>query len=139
MLGGRAQISHSNVRVARRARKDRDPILGLRPRRTLIITRGRRKGPPWVLRPLTRTAASPADRPGGAAAPPAFVDSRSVVRKALALLQQAGRLNLLRPEALAPERPARQASAGVATAVLACSPLRAVSSGMQVRKGARAA
>ncbi|KAJ1087303.1 hypothetical protein NDU88_000483 [Pleurodeles waltl] len=60
------------------------------------------------------------------------------VCKALALLEPAGRLDLLRPEALAPEHPERQASAGVA-AVLACSPPRATSSAMQVRKGARAA
>ncbi|KAJ1188757.1 hypothetical protein NDU88_005514 [Pleurodeles waltl] len=59
------------------------------------------------------------------------------VRKALALLEQAGRLDLVRLEALAPERPACQASAGLAAAVLACSPLRATSSGVQLRKGAR--
>ncbi|KAJ1211286.1 hypothetical protein NDU88_006647 [Pleurodeles waltl] len=44
------------------------------------------------------------------------------VRAALALLQQAGRMDLVRTEALATGRPARRASAGVAAAVMACSP-----------------
>ncbi|KAJ1213766.1 hypothetical protein NDU88_001397 [Pleurodeles waltl] len=46
---------------------------------------------------------------------------------------------MLRPEALAPERPARRASAGVAAAVLACSSPRPVVLRAQVRRGARAA
>ncbi|KAJ1088779.1 hypothetical protein NDU88_001934 [Pleurodeles waltl] len=51
------------------------------------------------------------------------------VRRALALLEQAGRMDLIKPEALAPERPACQASAGVA--VLACSPPRTATVGIQ--------
>ncbi|KAJ1129025.1 hypothetical protein NDU88_007396 [Pleurodeles waltl] len=46
------------------------------------------------------------------------------VLEALALLKQAGRMDLLREEALVPGRPARRASAGVAAAVAACSPPR---------------
>ncbi|KAJ1154850.1 hypothetical protein NDU88_007593 [Pleurodeles waltl] len=46
------------------------------------------------------------------------------VLEALALLQQAGRMDLVKEEALAPGRPARRASAGVAAAVTACSPPR---------------
>ncbi|KAJ1165864.1 hypothetical protein NDU88_006281 [Pleurodeles waltl] len=46
------------------------------------------------------------------------------VRVALALLQQAGRIDLVRPEVLAARRPARRASVGVAAAVLPCSPPR---------------
>ncbi|KAJ1216161.1 hypothetical protein NDU88_003767 [Pleurodeles waltl] len=46
------------------------------------------------------------------------------VQEALALLRQAGRLDLLKEEALAPGRPARRASAGVAVSVVACSPPR---------------
>ncbi|KAJ1079727.1 hypothetical protein NDU88_000036 [Pleurodeles waltl] len=57
------------------------------------------------------------------------------VWKALALLEQAGRLDMLWPEALAPECMARWASAGVAAAVLACSPPRFVLLGSQVRRG----
>ncbi|KAJ1108044.1 hypothetical protein NDU88_005428 [Pleurodeles waltl] len=38
--------------------------------------------------------------------------SEDKVRRALVLLEQAGRLDLVRTEALTPERPARQASAG---------------------------
>ncbi|KAJ1166301.1 hypothetical protein NDU88_006709 [Pleurodeles waltl] len=34
--------------------EDRDPILGLRLRRALIIACGQRKGPPRAPRPLTR-------------------------------------------------------------------------------------
>ncbi|KAJ1127497.1 hypothetical protein NDU88_005896 [Pleurodeles waltl] len=47
------------------------------------------------------------------------------VQQALALLREAGRLDLLAPKALAPGRPVRRASAGVAAAVAACSPPRA--------------
>ncbi|KAJ1130789.1 hypothetical protein NDU88_009136 [Pleurodeles waltl] len=50
--------------------ENRDPILGLRPRRALRTARGRRKGPLRVLRPLTRTAASPAAWPQAAVASP---------------------------------------------------------------------
>ncbi|KAJ1082222.1 hypothetical protein NDU88_002390 [Pleurodeles waltl] len=42
--------------------KDRGPILGLRPHRVLTTARGRKKGPPRALRPLTRPVASPAAR-----------------------------------------------------------------------------
>ncbi|KAJ1216994.1 hypothetical protein NDU88_004592 [Pleurodeles waltl] len=52
--------------------EDRDPILGLWPRRALTIARGRRKGPPRAPRPLTRAAAFPAARPRLAAAPLRF-------------------------------------------------------------------
>ncbi|KAJ1174174.1 hypothetical protein NDU88_005997 [Pleurodeles waltl] len=51
--------------------KDRDTILGLRPRRIQTTARGRRKGPLRVPQPLTRAAASPAARPEDAAAFPA--------------------------------------------------------------------
>ncbi|KAJ1217892.1 hypothetical protein NDU88_005479 [Pleurodeles waltl] len=54
------------------------------------------------------------------------------VQEALALLRQAGRLDLVKTEALAPGRPARRASAGVAAAVAACSPPRPAD-GAQVR------
>ncbi|KAJ1200658.1 hypothetical protein NDU88_004479 [Pleurodeles waltl] len=53
------------------------------------------------------------------------------VQEALALLRQAGRLDF---GALAPARPARRASAGVAAAVAACSPPRHLD-GAQVRGG----
>ncbi|KAJ1137544.1 hypothetical protein NDU88_003942 [Pleurodeles waltl] len=56
----------------------------------------------------------------------------SKVRSALALLRQAGRMDLVREEALAPGRPVRRASAGVAAAVAACLPPRA-GTGWQVR------
>ncbi|KAJ1099458.1 hypothetical protein NDU88_004559 [Pleurodeles waltl] len=46
------------------------------------------------------------------------------ILEAVALLRQVGRLDLLVEGALAPERPARRASAGVAAAVAACSPPR---------------
>ncbi|KAJ1123602.1 hypothetical protein NDU88_002070 [Pleurodeles waltl] len=55
------------------------------------------------------------------------MDTEAKVREALALLRQAGRLDLLRDGALAPTRPARRASAGVAVA--ACSPPRVASAG----------
>ncbi|KAJ1192949.1 hypothetical protein NDU88_002255 [Pleurodeles waltl] len=51
--------------------EDRDPILGLRPRRVLTTARGRRKEQPRAPRPLTRAVASPAARLGDAAASPA--------------------------------------------------------------------
>ncbi|KAJ1149699.1 hypothetical protein NDU88_002504 [Pleurodeles waltl] len=60
------------------------------------------------------------------------------VLEAVALLKQAGRMDLLREEALAPGRPARRASAGVAAAVAACSPPRPAG-GAQVRGVARGA
>ncbi|KAJ1130225.1 hypothetical protein NDU88_008581 [Pleurodeles waltl] len=59
------------------------------------------------------------------------------VLEAVALLQQAGRMDLLKDEAFAPGRPARRASAGVAAAVAACSPPRAERS--QVRGGSQGA
>ncbi|KAJ1143140.1 hypothetical protein NDU88_009451 [Pleurodeles waltl] len=51
------------------------------------------------------------------------------VLEAVALLRQAGRLDLLKEGALAPTRPARRASAGVAAAVAACSPPRGPTGG----------
>ncbi|KAJ1089132.1 hypothetical protein NDU88_002283 [Pleurodeles waltl] len=50
------------------------------------------------------------------------MDSDAKVLEAVALLKQAGRMDLLKEEALVPGRPARRASAGVATAVADCSP-----------------
>ncbi|KAJ1107714.1 hypothetical protein NDU88_005103 [Pleurodeles waltl] len=47
------------------------------------------------------------------------------VRQALALLQQAGHLDLVRPEAFGPVRTGRRASAVVVAAVVACLPPRA--------------
>ncbi|KAJ1207826.1 hypothetical protein NDU88_003216 [Pleurodeles waltl] len=60
------------------------------------------------------------------------------ILEAVALLRQAGRLDLLVDGALAPERPARRASAGVAAAVAACSPPRS-SGGRKVSGAARGA
>ncbi|KAJ1193370.1 hypothetical protein NDU88_002668 [Pleurodeles waltl] len=51
--------------------EDRDPVLGLRPRRILTAARGRRKGQPRAPQPLTRAAAFPAAQPGDATASPA--------------------------------------------------------------------
>ncbi|KAJ1164119.1 hypothetical protein NDU88_004565 [Pleurodeles waltl] len=53
------------------------------------------------------------------------------VQAALALLRQAGRMDLVRVVALATGHPVRRASAGVAAVVMACSPPRAGSSGIQ--------
>ncbi|KAJ1137904.1 hypothetical protein NDU88_004300 [Pleurodeles waltl] len=50
--------------------------------------------------------------------------SEECVRRALALLEKAGRMNLVRHATLGLWRPARMASADVAAAVLACSPPR---------------
>ncbi|KAJ1149461.1 hypothetical protein NDU88_002269 [Pleurodeles waltl] len=50
--------------------EDRDPILGLWPCRARKTAHGWRKGPPRVLRPLTRAAASPAACPRTAAVSP---------------------------------------------------------------------
>ncbi|KAJ1116713.1 hypothetical protein NDU88_004919 [Pleurodeles waltl] len=60
------------------------------------------------------------------------------VKAALALLKQAGRMDLVREEALAPGRRARWASTGVEAAVAACSPPRA-GAGLQVRGFGRGA
>ncbi|KAJ1175080.1 hypothetical protein NDU88_000371 [Pleurodeles waltl] len=60
------------------------------------------------------------------------------VLEAMALLKQAGRMDLLKEEALMPGRPARRASAGVAAAVAAWSPSRAAG-GTQVKGVARGA
>ncbi|KAJ1142159.1 hypothetical protein NDU88_008486 [Pleurodeles waltl] len=57
------------------------------------------------------------------------MESEAKVREALALLRQAGRLDLLKEGALAPTRPARRASAGVAAMVAACSPPRVAARG----------
>ncbi|KAJ1115551.1 hypothetical protein NDU88_003774 [Pleurodeles waltl] len=54
------------------------------------------------------------------------------VLEAVALLRQAGRMDFLKDGALAPGRPARRASAGVAAAVAACSPPR-VAGAVKVR------
>ncbi|KAJ1157286.1 hypothetical protein NDU88_010001 [Pleurodeles waltl] len=59
------------------------------------------------------------------------------VAEAVELLKEAGRLDLLREEALITGRPVRKASAGVATAVVACSPPRAAT--MQVKGVAQGA
>ncbi|KAJ1106869.1 hypothetical protein NDU88_004267 [Pleurodeles waltl] len=69
MLGRGAQTAHNNVGVT--CGEERDPILGLRPRRIQTTVRGQRKGPPRVPRPLTRAAASPVAWPEDAAASPA--------------------------------------------------------------------
>ncbi|KAJ1124403.1 hypothetical protein NDU88_002864 [Pleurodeles waltl] len=58
------------------------------------------------------------------------------VLEAVALLRQAGRMDLLKDGALAPGRPARRASAGVAAAVAACSPPR-VAGACKVRGASR--
>ncbi|KAJ1164252.1 hypothetical protein NDU88_004697 [Pleurodeles waltl] len=60
------------------------------------------------------------------------------VLEAVALLRQAGRLDLLREGALESGRPARRASAGVAAAVAACSPPRMVEKVRKVGAGAGA-
>ncbi|KAJ1119662.1 hypothetical protein NDU88_007847 [Pleurodeles waltl] len=60
------------------------------------------------------------------------MDSDAKVLEAVALLRQAGRMDLLKEEALVPGRPACRASAGVAAAVAACSLPRAAG-GLQVR------
>ncbi|KAJ1216731.1 hypothetical protein NDU88_004330 [Pleurodeles waltl] len=48
------------------------------------------------------------------------------VQQALRLLEEAGRQDLVRPEAAPAARPTRRAASGVAAAVLACSPTRRV-------------
>ncbi|KAJ1205447.1 hypothetical protein NDU88_000882 [Pleurodeles waltl] len=58
------------------------------------------------------------------------------VLEAVALLRQAGRMDLLKDGALAPGRPERRASAGVAAAVAACSPPR-VAGACKVRGASR--
>ncbi|KAJ1096068.1 hypothetical protein NDU88_001214 [Pleurodeles waltl] len=57
------------------------------------------------------------------------MESEKKVIEAVALLRQAGRLDLLKEGALAPTGPARRASAGVEAAVAACSPPRGVAGG----------
>ncbi|KAJ1215154.1 hypothetical protein NDU88_002763 [Pleurodeles waltl] len=59
------------------------------------------------------------------------------VRKPLALLEQAGAgpMDLVWPEALGPLHPPRRASAGVAAAVMSCSPRCAARTVAQVRRG----
>ncbi|KAJ1187758.1 hypothetical protein NDU88_004528 [Pleurodeles waltl] len=59
------------------------------------------------------------------------------VRKALALLKQAGCMDLVQPAVLGPLRPVRRACVGVAAAVMACSPPRAARTVSQVRRGGR--
>ncbi|KAJ1118971.1 hypothetical protein NDU88_007158 [Pleurodeles waltl] len=58
-------------------------------------------------------------------------------QNALALLEHARRMDMVRPEALGLLHPAHRASAGVAAAVMACSPPRAVRMMAQVRRGRR--
>ncbi|KAJ1213950.1 hypothetical protein NDU88_001579 [Pleurodeles waltl] len=53
-----------------------------------------------------------------------FVMSEDLIQQALALLEEAGRLDLLTQGARPHARPARRASAGVVAAVAACSPPR---------------
>ncbi|KAJ1191063.1 hypothetical protein NDU88_000380 [Pleurodeles waltl] len=55
------------------------------------------------------------------------------------VLRQAGRLDLLREEALALGRPGRRASAGVAAEVMACSPPRCGAASLKVRRGGKGA
>ncbi|KAJ1189175.1 hypothetical protein NDU88_005926 [Pleurodeles waltl] len=62
------------------------------------------------------------------------METEAKVLEALALLRQAGRMDLLKEGALAPARPARRASAGVAAA--ACSPPRVAAAG-KVRGASR--
>ncbi|KAJ1163736.1 hypothetical protein NDU88_004189 [Pleurodeles waltl] len=59
------------------------------------------------------------------------------VHQALALLEQARRMDLVRPEAFGPVRPARTGLSGVAAAVLACSPPRAGKPSSQVKMAAK--
>ncbi|KAJ1176823.1 hypothetical protein NDU88_002090 [Pleurodeles waltl] len=59
------------------------------------------------------------------------------VQAALSLLRKAGRMDLVRQEALPALRPVRKAAQGVAAAVMACSPLRAGVRPSQVRRGWR--
>ncbi|KAJ1090727.1 hypothetical protein NDU88_003856 [Pleurodeles waltl] len=53
------------------------------------------------------------------------------VQQALRLLEEAGRLDLVRPGAAAAARPVRKAASGVATAVMACSPPRCANGAKQ--------
>ncbi|KAJ1175169.1 hypothetical protein NDU88_000460 [Pleurodeles waltl] len=66
------------------------------------------------------------------------METEAKVLEAVVLLRQAGRLDLLKEGALAPTRPARRASAGVAAAVAACSPPR-VAAADKVRGASRGA
>ncbi|KAJ1157478.1 hypothetical protein NDU88_010190 [Pleurodeles waltl] len=54
------------------------------------------------------------------------------VQQALLLLEEAGRLDLVRPGAALATRPMRKAASGVAVAVMACSPLRRVTGAKKV-------
>ncbi|KAJ1160493.1 hypothetical protein NDU88_000995 [Pleurodeles waltl] len=60
------------------------------------------------------------------------------VRRAWALLVMAGRMYLVKEEALCPLRPARKAASGVAAAVIACSPPRSGRRQAKMRVGGRA-
>ncbi|KAJ1213750.1 hypothetical protein NDU88_001381 [Pleurodeles waltl] len=57
------------------------------------------------------------------------------LQAAVALLEKAGRMDLLRQEALPALRPARKAAQGVTAAVMACSPPRSGGRTGQMRKG----
>ncbi|KAJ1181094.1 hypothetical protein NDU88_006305 [Pleurodeles waltl] len=73
------------------------------------------------------------------------IETEAKVLEAVALLHQAGRLDLLKDGTLAPTCPARKASAGVAAAVAACSPprvapavkVRGAASGVVTKGGSR--
>ncbi|KAJ1123423.1 hypothetical protein NDU88_001892 [Pleurodeles waltl] len=54
------------------------------------------------------------------------------VQQALRLLEEAGRLDLVRPGAAAAAWPARKAASGVAAAVMACSPPRRITGAKKV-------
>ncbi|KAJ1151045.1 hypothetical protein NDU88_003832 [Pleurodeles waltl] len=60
------------------------------------------------------------------------------VEAALSLLRRAGRMDLVKREALAALRPARKAAQMVAAAVLACSRTRSSARAEQVRRPGRA-
>ncbi|KAJ1154290.1 hypothetical protein NDU88_007043 [Pleurodeles waltl] len=64
--------------------------------------------------------------------------SDECVRRALPLLEKAGRMDVVQQEALGPLRLARKALASVVAVVLACSPPRAGGKAEQVRRGGRA-
>ncbi|KAJ1097543.1 hypothetical protein NDU88_002661 [Pleurodeles waltl] len=63
--------------------------------------------------------------------------SDNCIQKALALVEKAGRMDLVNVVALGPLRPARKASQGAASAVIACLLPCLLSKVAQVRKGGR--
>ncbi|KAJ1215720.1 hypothetical protein NDU88_003328 [Pleurodeles waltl] len=62
------------------------------------------------------------------------MDAEDEVQAVLRLLTEAGCLDMLREVVVGPSRPAQQASSGVAAAVLACSPTRALSARQAVSR-----